>query len=76
MIKITDICGDTYWINARHIVQIEYREVSEYMYENYSDLIEGLTHYTLIKTVDNRDYEVNATVEQLLKLIQPYLGGE
>ncbi len=76
MIKITTVTnGSIYWINARHIVQMQYREVCEYMYKHY-DIPDGITHFTLIRTVHGREYEVNATVEQLLKLIQPYLGGE
>lgn len=73
MIPIQTICGIVYWINPRHIAEMEYREVSNWMYKHYSLLIDGVTHYTLIRTVHNKDYEVNATVEELLEVITPYL---
>lgn len=76
MIPIQTVCGIIYWINPRHIAQLEYREVSNWMYKNYDDLIDGVTHYTLIRTVHGREYEANVTVEKLLKVINPYLGGD
>ncbi len=77
MIRINSIYDAIYWINPRHIIQIEYRAVSDYMYQEYSNLIpNGVTHYTLIRMLDGREYDVLSTVEELLKLIQPYLGGE
>ena len=75
MIRINNIDNLIYWINPRHIIQIEYRAVSDYMYKHYSNLIpDGVTHYTLIRMLDGCEYEVLSTVEELLKLIQPYLG--
>ncbi len=72
MIKITLVRGNTYWINPRHVVQMEYRKISDYMYKNY-EMPDGVTHFTLIRTVHGREYEVNATVEELLELINPHL---
>ena len=73
MISIQTVCGIIYWINPRHIAQMQDREVNNWMHENYDDLIDGITHYTLIRTVHGREYDVNTTVEELLKVISPYL---
>ena len=75
MFKITDIYGYTYWINARHIKSLEPREVDgRTVYR--STVTEGITHYTQIRTIDGEYWNAQATVEQLLKLIPFYFGGE
>lgn len=73
MIPISDIYGDTYWINPRHITQMMSKEVTNWMYKN-CDLIDGVTRYVSIMTSHGLEYDVNATVEELLELMKPYLG--
>ena len=73
MIPIKNTFGPTYWINPRHIIQMECREVSEYMYKHESDTLGGATHYTCIRMVNGSKYDVLSTIEELLKVINPYL---
>jgi uncharacterized protein YlzI (FlbEa/FlbD family) len=74
MIPIKEINGPTCWINPLHIERLEQKPVSDCKWmEDYSDELNGATHYTEIQTVHGREYVVNATVEELLELINPYL---
>ena len=73
MILLNCVYGK-YWINPRYITQMEYLEITEHMYGHHPMLrAYGKTHYTKIRTVHSGSFDVLATVEELLEVINPYL---